>query len=201
MKMMTPNALYLECPTCGEETLHEVLKGRIGRRMVLETTVRCKECQTIHTTVVREAKVLRVPVVVSDMGRSRRMEVELNEDEAVAVDDELFIDDLHVMITSIESSGGRRPKKAPVQEIETLWAKRYDKIRVRISVNKGHKTTSTDIFAMPDEEFFVGDMISVGREKAVIHKMKTRRGVVRNGSVEARDIVRVYARLMRTTYA
>lgn len=200
--MTTPNALYLECPSCGEETLHEVLKGRIGRKkMVMETTVKCQECGTVHTTVVREAKLVKVPVVVSDMGHSRQVEVELGEDEVVAVDDELFVDDLHVMITSIESSGEKRPRKVPVREIETLWAKRYDKIRVKISVNKGHKTTSTDIFAMPDEEFFVGDMIAVGREKAVIHRMKTRRGMVRDGSVEARDIVRVYAKLMRITYA
>ena len=29
--MNVPNAIHVECPDCGEETLHEVLKGKLGK--------------------------------------------------------------------------------------------------------------------------------------------------------------------------
>ena len=112
------------------------------------------------------------------------------------VDDELFVGGTHVVITSIESNG-KRVRRSAVGDIGTIWAKRYDRIRMKVSVNKGYKTVPSEFFAMPDEEFYIGDIISAGREKAVIHQMKTQRGLVRNGGAEARDIVRIYARAMR----
>jgi uncharacterized Zn finger protein len=199
--MTIPNALYIECPTCGERTLHEVLKGKIGRkRMVMETTVKCRECGHTHSTIIREEKPVEIPVIVSEQGESRRERIELEPDEVIALEDELFVGDTYVMITSLETEG-RRVRQAPADRIDTIWAKRYDKIKVKISVNKGHKTLPSELFAMPDEEFYVGDIIPVGREKAVIHQMKVSGGMVRDGSVEARDIVRIYARVMRVTNA
>lgn len=199
--MTIPNALYIECPTCGERTLHEVLKGKIGRkRMVMETTVKCRECGHTHSTIIREEKPVEIPVIVSDQGESKRESIELETDEFLALEDELFVGDTYVVITSIESDG-RRVTRAPAESIDTIWAKRYDKIKVKISVNKGQKTHPSEIFALPDEEFYVGDIIPVGREKAVIHQMKVRGGMVRDGCVEARDVVRIYVKVMRVTKA
>lgn len=199
--MTTPNALYIDCPNCGERTLHEVLKGRIGRkRMVMEATVRCKECGQTHPEVIKEEKPVEVPVIVSDQDKSRKERLELEHDEVLGVEDELFVGDTYVVVTAVESNG-RRVRRAPAEKIETIWAKRYDKIKVKISVNKGQKTHPAEIFAMPDEEFYVGDIIPAGRERAVIHRMKTTKGMVRDGGVEARDIVRIYAKVMRVTNA
>lgn len=199
--MTIPNALNIECPFCGERTLHEVLKGRIGRkRTVMETTVRCHECGGTHSAAIREEKPITVSVIVSELGESRREEIELDPDEVFGVDDELFVGGTHVTITSIESND-RRVRRSAAGDIGTIWAKRYDRIRMKVSVNKGYKTVPSEFFAMPDEEFYVGDIISAGREKAVIHKMKTQEGLVRNGGAEARDIVRIYARAMRIVQA
>jgi uncharacterized Zn finger protein len=199
--MTIPNALYIECPNCGERTLHEVLKGKMGRKqLVLETTVRCKECGHTHFSVIREERPVSVPVVVSDQGQSRKERLELGEDEFLSIGDELFVGETYSVITSIEKDG-KRVNHSPAGEIETLWVKRYDQIKVKISVNKGQKTIPSEIFAMPDEEFFVGDIIPAGRDRAVINKMKTQGGMVRDGSVEARNIVRIYAKVMRVINA
>ncbi|MFP4545304.1 MAG: HVO_0476 family zinc finger protein [Methanomassiliicoccales archaeon] len=201
IEMTVPNALYVECPSCGERTLHEVLKGRLGRKQTtMEATVQCQECGHTHSTVLREEPPKQVPVVISDQGRSRKTQVEMEPEEVLAVDDELFVGDEHVMVTSIESGDGR-VEEAPVEEIDTLWTKRYDRIKVKVSVNKGHKTVPSEVSAMPDEEFFVGDILSLGKEQAVIHQLKTRRGKVREGSARARNIVRIYAKAMRVTFA
>ena len=200
--MTIPNAINIECPVCGERTLHEVLKGKMGgKRLVMETTVRCMECGHTHSTVVREEKPVSLPVIVSDQGESRRELLEMEPEEVLCLRDELFVGDTYVVVTGIESSG-RRVKRAPAGDIDTLWAKRYDKIKVKVSVNKVHKTVPTEVYAMPDEEFYVGDIIPTGKEEeVVIHQIKTRRGMIRDGGVEARDIVRIYAKVIRVINA
>jgi uncharacterized Zn finger protein len=199
--MAVPNSLYLDCPSCGEKTLHEVLKGRISKGGdVLETTVKCQECQHIHNAVVREPKSVKVAMVLSDMGVTSKTDFEFGEDELVAVGDEIFVGDSNVVVTAIEK-GEKRVGEAPAKEIKTIWAKKFDKVRVKISVNKTSKTLAAELTALPDEEFFVGDILNVGRDNVVIHYIKTRDGMVRQGGVPARDIVRIYAKSARTTYS
>ncbi len=199
--MNVPNALQLQCDECHEVTMHEVLRGRIGKgQEVIEATVKCLECGKVSTTVVREAKGIKVPIIVSEMGSSHRHELELGEDEELAVDDELLVEDLPVIVSSIEV-GERRVRRAAVKHISTIWAKRFDKVRVRVAINKVHKTISVDLEATPDEEFFVDDLMTIGREEVVIHYIKTKDGMVRRGSVPAREIVRIYAKAARRTYS
>ena len=138
--MNVPNALNLECPDCGEKTVHEVLRGKISKEGdVLETTVKCLQCAKVYTTVVREPKAVMVPIIVSDMGSSKRYEVEMSQGDLVSYEDEMFVEDMPVLITGIEVDG-RRVLKAKAEEIASLWAKKFDKVRVRIAVNKGSKT-------------------------------------------------------------
>jgi uncharacterized Zn finger protein len=199
--MAIPNSLYLDCPSCGEKTLHEVLKGRISKGGdVLETTVRCQECQQVHGAVVREPKSVKLPIILSDMGKTSKLDFEFGEDELLAVGDELFVGDTNVVVTAIEK-GERRVSQAPAKEIKAVWAKRFDKVRVKISVNKTSRTLAAELTALPDEEFFVGDILNVGRDDVVIHYIKTREGMVRHGGVPAREIVRIYAKSARTTYS
>jgi len=197
--MTVPNAIYVECPFCQERTIHEVLRGKMGKkRTVMEGTVKCRECGQTHSAVIRQEKPVELPVIVSDQGHSRKEILEADPDEVFEVNEEMYVNDTYVMVTSIES-GGKRVDRAPADEIDTLWTKRYDRIRVKVSVNKGRKTVPAELSAMPDEEFFVGDIIPAGRGQAVIHQIKTRSGMVRNGSAEAREIIRIYARAMKVT--
>jgi len=199
--MTIPNALYLECPNCGERTLHEVMRGRIGRTgLVMETTVRCTVCDHTHFAVIREQRPVTVPVILSDQGESRKERIDLETDEVLSVEDEMFVGETYVVVTSIESDG-KRVSNAPAGEIDTIWVKRYDRIKVKISVNKGQRTVPSKIFALPDEEFYVGDIIPAGRDRAAINKMKTSRGMVREGGAQARDILRIYAKVIRVINA
>ena len=196
-----PNAIYVECPDCGEETLHEVLKGRLGKDgSTLEATLRCQECGRVHPAVVREGRTIRVPVIVSDRKESRRAEVELPEDEELQVEDELQLDDLPIIISSLEREGAR-VSRALAKDVTTIWAKRFDKVHVRVSINDVHKTIPAEVDALPEEEFFIGDLMTIGRYDVVITQIKTRDAMARRGAVMARDIVRIYAKRARTTYS
>lgn len=194
-----PNAIYVECPDCGEETLHEVLKGRLGKDgSTLEATLRCQECGRVHPAVVREGRTIKVPVIVSDRRESRRAEVELPEDEELQVEDELQLDDLPIIISSLEREGAR-VSRALAKDVTAIWAKRFDKVHVRVSINDVHKTIPAEVDALPEEEFFIGDLMTIGRYDVVITQIKTRDAMARRGAVMARDIVRIYAKRARTT--
>ncbi|MCG7843910.1 MAG: hypothetical protein MIO90_00590, partial [Methanomassiliicoccales archaeon] len=150
--------------------------------------------------VVREAKTIKVPVIVSDQGSSRKTELELPEDEMICIEDEFYLEDLPIIISSLEKDGAR-VKKALVKDVTTIWAKRFDKVHVKISINNVHKTIPTEITALPEEEFFIGDLMTIGRSTVVITQIKATDSMVRRGSVLARDIVRIYAKKARTTYS
>ena len=199
--MTIPNALYLDCPSCGENAVHEVLRGKMGKKQdTLEATVKCQECGHTYTTVVREPESLKIPINVSDRSESHREEIELMEDEILSVGDEIFLGESQLLVTAIESKGKRVENCEPAN-IDTIWAKKFDHVIVKISINKHTQTIPAELEALPDEEFYVGDLMTIGTEKVAIHSIKTASGMVRRGSAEARDIVRIYAKAVRTTYS
>jgi uncharacterized Zn finger protein len=197
--MTVPNALYLDCPSCGEHAVHEVLKGKIGKKQeTMEATVRCQECGSTYSTVVREPEVVKVPIIISELGKSRKDQIELEAGEEVSVGDEVYLGEERLLVTALEREGRRIPK-SEVESIDTVWAKKFDKVIVKISINKHTQTIPTQVEAQPDEEFFVGDLMNVGKDNVVIHSIKAREGMVRRGAVAARDIVRIYTKAVRTT--
>ena len=140
IEMTVPNALYLDCPSCEEHSVHEVLKGKMGKKQeTLEATVKCQECGHIYTTVVREQELVRVPLIISDQGSSNRTVIELESGEELTVGNELFMDENRLLVTAIDC-GDRRVEHCPVEKIGTIWAKKFDKIIVKVSINKHTKT-------------------------------------------------------------
>jgi uncharacterized Zn finger protein len=196
-----PSAIHIKCPSCGKETLHKVLKGRVGehKQLTLECTIKCTECNFIHQTTITEKKLINVPLIVSTNDESACNTVELHPDEELRVGQELIVDENNVEITSLEVGNARRGH-ATAKEISTIWAKRTEidgKVQVKISVHKGPNTLSHTITAVPDEEFFIGDILKIGRDNVAIYKMKTHTKVVKYDSAAARDIVRIYGRVIR----
>lgn len=199
--MSVPNVIYLDCPSCEEHAVHEVLKGKLGKKQeTLEATVKCQECGHTYSTVVREPEVINVPIIVSALGSSKKEQIDLEAGEMISINDELFLGETHLLVTALECDG-RRVEHCAVENIDTIWAKKFDKVVVKISINKHTRTIPTQIEAMPDEEFYVGDLMTVGKENVVIHNIKSKEGVVRRGGVPARDIVRIYTKAVRTTNA
>jgi len=192
-----PSALVLRCETCGEVP-HRILRGRIGggTELVFEGVVRCSKCGQVRSIVRREPRPVRIPVIVSWLESSERTEIEFAPDELVQVGEELEFGESRIQVTAIEVAD-RRAQEAVAKDIATLWAKRVDKVRVRFSVSKGQRTVAHRLLAAPDEEFAVGEIVDLGKERAVIRHIRTSHRTVREGTVRADEIVRMYGRLVR----
>lgn len=194
--MPVPGALYLECGTCGDITLHEVVHGKVsGTKLHLQ--VRCRDCGTKSQHVRDEVSVTNVPVVVSEGDKSHRTTVEIETDDVILVGDELLVDGIPVQVRGIEVGTDKRVDSSPVRDIKTLWTVRFDKVVVKFSINMGHRTKAGSQVASPDEEFTVGEMVEVKGVTAVIHRIKTWDRTLQYGSAEARDIRRIYGKAVR----
>jgi len=99
-------------------------------------------------------------------------------------------------VTAIEVEG-KRVHQAKASEVDTIWAKRADKVWVAFSVNMANRTVARRILAAPDEEFVVGDIVDLGRDRVLVHRIRTTHKTLREGTVPASDIVRVYGRIVR----
>jgi uncharacterized Zn finger protein len=198
--MTIPSSVMVECPVCRIETLHEVLHGKLGGKAqaVFESTVRCKECGQVHPIVLKVEKPIEVPIVVSWLKESKKSSIVVGPEDALSVEDEIMCGDEPVQITSIESHGAR-VRRAKARNIQTVWARRFDKIRVPFSISQRARSISDHVLAVPDEEFFVGDVLKVGKHEVVIHSIKIEDKSLRTGGARARDIVRVYATVVRRT--
>ena len=198
--MTVPASVLIECPQCKGETLHEVLSGRIGGKSVsvLDSTVKCKDCGHVHHVTVKSAKPVEIPFVISWLETSSRGKVLLGPDEVLSVGDEVMCGDMPTLVTSIESKGAR-VKSCKASRIDTVWAKRFDKLKVLFSVNNHGRTFSDFVMAVPDEEFFIGDMLELQKKQVVIHSIRITERTIRKGSALARDIVRVYGAVVRKT--
>ena len=196
--MELPSALYFECPSCKKETLHRIIKGSIGKKkgLVIDALLKCSKCGYRHTSVIRANQFVTVPVIVSEMDTSRKNEIELPAQEIIHIGDEYQLERGTIKITAIDIQEGR-VKSSYAKDVKTLWAKKYDRIKLKVSINKGSKTLSRVIWAVPDEEFFIGDVMRIKGLNFVIHRIKIKDRNLNKGSAEARDIVRLYGKIVR----
>ena len=190
-----PDTIYNECPDCGDVTEHKILKAKMGNFNV-NGTFQCKECGRVFSGVIRLPKEFEVKVLLRDGDLTETTQTLLREDEIVAVGDEFDLDDgRHVQITYIELPDGSRKKKVPATEVKALWVKAFGVLMVKVSVNDYKKTYPMLCEAEPDDEFTVGMFMHFDLWDCVIHAIKTKDRLLRKGTAEARDIVRIYAKI------
>jgi len=197
--MKVPNSYYLQCSVCERETLHEILKGEIGtegEEVTIDGVVQCEECGTTRHKTIREKKAIDVPIIVSWKGESKKDKISLYPEEWIHKGDELILEGTTVKVTSIEKENGRTDS-AKVEDIKNLWTKKHEKVRVKITINKGRSSSSKVQEVAPEEEFFVNDRLKIDGDEAVIHKIMTEDEVKRDGKAIAEDIKRIYAKRIR----
>ena len=192
-----PSAVTAACPTCGEETLHEVLHGKLGTRgehVTIDATARCEECGTTHHVVLREAKDVPLAVVLSHGAQSRRTTVRVPGDEDLSVGEAFIVDGVNCVLTGIETKDLKRVDDAAVADVSTLWMTEFEEKPVGFAINLGHKTITKTIPSPVETEFTVGEEHLFGRLRVTVHAIKTKERLLKRGSATAGEIVRVFAK-------
>lgn len=191
-------SIIVSCPVCGEETPHTVLKGQFPPGGGSFTaTVSCNVCGHTHQVELTIPGDVVINLIKSFEGTSERSTITFPEDEMIKVGEEIYEGEHTLLIKAIEMKDGRRVKSARASDVATLWTVKYDTVPVKVSINRGGRTTSHKIYAHPDELFYIGDVIVVGRIRGVIKHIKTRIGMIHRGSAPAREIVRVYCKIIK----
>ncbi len=187
--------MYLVCPNCGEETEHEIISYRETKNGK-EYILKCKNCGYTYSKIIKDDKMIDIKTITSSKDKSTVQKYTTFEDDILSVGEEIKVNGVNSIITAIDTKE-KRVSKAVAKDIKTLWVKRFDKIIIKISVNRGEKTIPSEIVATPDEEFYIGDILDINGAHAVIHKIKTKERFVHRGGAAAREIVRIYAKEIR----
>ena len=195
--MAAPSAVMANCENCGE-VLHRVIKGRLsGRRdIVFQGVVKCQTCGRISDITIRETKAVKIPVIVSWMEESERIMSEIGPDILLRIGDLLELDSGKAEVTSIESNG-RRVQECYASRVDTVWAKRADIVRIKVTLMKAGRGKPKEIFVAPDREFCVGDSIEIGRDRGVIQQIRVAQRTMHRGCAPASAIKRIYAKAGR----
>jgi uncharacterized Zn finger protein len=196
--MLVPNAIFVECTFCQEETKHRVIKGKFSdkKQLVLDAVVKCNQCQNTHHKLIKEEKPVEVPLILSKMNKSTKKTIEIKGNEMVELKGEYLVDGSRLIITAIETKD-RRVESALAKNIRTLWAKEIDKIQLGVSINAGSRTLSRKITAVPDELFNIGDILTIKGSNFAIHRIKTTERILKKGGAIAQDIVRLYCKRVK----
>lgn len=195
-----PEFVYFKCPVCDDVIDHIVLKGRMGKGNITGT-FQCSGCKRVFSGTIRIPELLKIKVLFSDGDVTEITETQLESDDVVVIGDEFYIDDgRRVCVTYLEMADGRRVKRAQADKIVKLWVKQYDVLSVKVSVNDNKKTYSLRLEAEPDDEFEIGSTLEFEEFNCIIHAIKTKTGLMKKGSTEARDITRIYGKIRRKVY-
>ena len=191
--MSTPTAIVANCDNCGE-VMHRVLKGKISGKQetVFEGVVKCQRCGRVHAIILREPKPLKLHIILSWLEKSERKEIEVEPGAVITVGELMEFEGSRIEITAIES-GGRRVPESPAKDITTLWAKKMDKVRIKVTMTRGDRSWSREIIAELEKEFRVGDELQIGTERTTIEKIKVQQRTMYRGSALAVDVKRIYS--------
>ena len=200
MQREVPETIYYDCPDCDDETIHDVLRGRMGKAS-LECTLKCTECGRTFATTIPLPKIIKMQVVISDGPVSERTVTEIEEDDIIAVEDEFFLEDgRRLRVCSIELPGDERVKKSKASKVKMLWCQQFDNLTIKVTINNDRVSYSRRIPALPDDEFVIGNRLELEDMDCFIHAIKTREKLIQHGQAEARDIIRIYGKYGQKSY-
>lgn len=183
---------YIYCDTCGEETLHELIREE-------RYLYRCMQCGTFTTHMPK--KELEIRAVISSGAESVRGLIKVYEGDELEKGDEYIVEteEGHKVgeITSIELKNGKRVESGKVEEIETVWLRDVGEVEVRMSLHKRSVTTPYKTVVDGESEFEVGEVLYIDGKRFRINRIKLISGGVlrKEGKrAKAKEIKRIYAK-------
>lgn len=202
--MSETSRVPVDCPACGDETVHELLNA--GGH----ATVRCTACDHTHKTELTEPETETVNVIVSQDGESWPTATEVEPDHEFAVGDEFVAETSEaiqqVRVTDVEIEKGRA-ESATAEAAVTVWTRAVDNVGVDVTIHpndgRHRENRSEKIYVPGDKEFEVGETERFGEEEIEVVGIHVRddtdgysfdKADIGGQSVFAKDIKRLFGR-------
>ncbi|MGB1586682.1 MAG: HVO_0476 family zinc finger protein [Thermoplasmatota archaeon] len=181
-------AILARCPDCADDTEHELLKESASN-----LTVQCLDCDRVHSFSPKRAKVVSLPLVISDGDQSMSDALETFDQESIAVGDEFEHGDHRMMVTGMEGHDGRHHDRLDAKDIKVLHAKLFDTVPLKMSVNEKEVTKSYRLEVSPERAVSIGEIIAVDGRKLKVKTLKSDQNrTLHKGFLLARNIRRAF---------
>jgi uncharacterized Zn finger protein len=179
------------CPGCGEECGHSVLRER-PRGNGVDFLLKCDECGKVHTVEFRTPPARTIPFMLTEGPESRVVHLDLDADEILTEGDVFEHDEAEWRVSRIEDLGGKPRYKRGVDRIARVTALRSDLVRVKLTMTRGDDSEADVIIVPGDKMFSTGTIMDHEGEKWRIRALHSGTGRTLNGTMEAREIKRMY---------
>lgn len=179
------------CPGCGEESGHSVLRER-PRGSGVDFLLKCDDCGKVHTIEFRTPPAKTIPFMLTEGPESRVVHLELDADEVLTEGDVFEHEDAEWRVSRIEDLEGKPRFKRGVDRIARVTAMRSDLVRVKLTMTRGDDSEADVIVVSGDKKFSAGSIFFHEGEKWRIRALHSGTGRTLNGSMEAREIKRMY---------
>ena len=133
------------CPSCSKEQEHEIVRKREGGSGI-DVKVQCEVCSKVHKVHIRPNKSIKLNFLLSDGPTSMSATIEVDDDELFRVGDIFEHDEKVWRINTIESTQKKFMRKSIPERIGRITAKRYDEVRVKLTMTQDDFSTSCLIF-------------------------------------------------------
>ncbi|MCL4326324.1 MAG: hypothetical protein M1481_05860 [Candidatus Thermoplasmatota archaeon] len=185
----------LYCEICKKETMHNILEKKVYKKSI-KLKVKCLTCRTVneHTENSEGRHKKDVKLIISYRDISNIENSKLDNGSTYSVGDVLTLNEKTIKIIKIDTINNRHVRYAKGSDIHTLWTLNYDKIPVKVSINRNRVTESHIIEVKPEHIFKIGDVMNLFGMSVTITSIKAIDYLYKKGSVEAADIVRIYTK-------
>tara|TARA_Y100000766_G_scaffold30711_1_gene21413 strand:- start:12853 stop:13632 length:780 start_codon:yes stop_codon:yes gene_type:complete len=179
------------CPQCNEMTGHAILK-ETPKGTGADYLLKCEDCEKIHTAHIRPPPIVKIPFVLTEGPSSITKAIEIDADETLELEDVFEEDDKLWSINQIEMKDGRYVKRCEASLVVRASALRCDMVRVKLTLTRG-EDSSSDVLVVPaDTPYTAGHLIDIDEHTWRIRAIHMGRARTLRGTVEARDIKRMY---------
>ena len=176
--------LELECESCDNTTLHDVLKAQTSQKrgFSFQGTVRCSECGATRHAKIRVLPPLELELRLSEDGETVREKLLAEPGDLLQVGELLSHARGPLEVTALElgarrgTASTKRVQQAEARERPIIWARLVATVRVRIALHRESETLSLKQELPPETELVVGMVLQLDGRAAVIEALHLRGG-------------------------
>lgn len=164
----------------------------------------CTNCDNIYFISLKKNKYNKIKVIMNSYNNTIKYYSLLDCNEHIKINQEIIVEDLNnkeniysIKIQALENNSHKYVKESIINNINTIWCKQIDKVKINYSHQKKEVTTSFFDIVNGNKIYRVGDIINIKNNDFIIfgiyniykefHKEK-------NYSTFAKNIKRVFVK-------